>query len=182
MRLRKANLENHGRFFRRFESVSEPEEYKNNKTGTTIELGFYNGKPLSWTKIGEFDGKSLYLCNSALGKRRFDKSSGNYLNSEIREWLLSCCNDIFTGEELQLLSKHPFLGDKLFLLSSDNVYEHWSGIENTGDFPYYTWWLRTPGYSGYGTSCVYDVEVVNDYGVEVTDLIAVRPAIILKRD
>lgn len=160
----------------RFESVSELEEYRDNKIGSTIDLGSYYGKSLSWTKVGNYLGKSLYLCDSILGKRVFDNKINDYDLSKIRKWLLLQFSSIFTEDEQEILGKHLYLGDKIFLLSKEEFNDYKGNISHISS----PWWLRSPGDNTISALYVFGAEGLNPSSSYVFDsYIGVRPAILM---
>lgn len=59
-------------------------------TGTTVTSGtvyYFKVEPIRWRILSESDGTALILCDSIIANHRYDDSSNNYMNSEIRQWL-----------------------------------------------------------------------------------------------
>ena len=59
-------------------------------TGTTVTSGtvyYFKVEPIRWRILTESNGKAFILCDSIIYNHRYDDSSNNYADSEIREWL-----------------------------------------------------------------------------------------------
>ena len=59
-------------------------------TGTTVTSGteyYFKVEPIRWRILSESDGTALIFCDSIISNHRYDDSSNNYMNSEIRQWL-----------------------------------------------------------------------------------------------
>lgn len=59
-------------------------------TGTTVTSGtvyYFKVEPIRWRILSESDGTAFILCDSIIANHRYDISSNNYMNSEIRQWL-----------------------------------------------------------------------------------------------
>ena len=58
--------------------------------GATVEKGetyYFKVEPIKWKILSENNGKAILMCDSIIANHRFDDSSNNYENSEIRKWL-----------------------------------------------------------------------------------------------
>lgn len=53
-------------------------------SGTTY---YFKVEPIRWRILTEEDGKALLFCDSIIEYRRYDDSSNNWAESEIRQWL-----------------------------------------------------------------------------------------------
>ena len=97
-------------------------------TGENVIRGetyYFKVEPIRWRILEENDGEVLILCDSIIANKRFDHSTSNYAESEIRAWL----NKGFYNEAFNDLQKELILtttvdnrecedtNDKLFLLS-----------------------------------------------------------------
>ena len=59
-------------------------------TGATVSDGvtyYFKVEPIRWRILSEDGETALILCDSIIANRRYDDSSNNYKNSEIRQWL-----------------------------------------------------------------------------------------------
>ena len=143
-----------------------------------MELGSIK---LTWRKLRELNGATLYLCNSIVERMRFE-SRRNFLgsgdeswkHSNIREWLNNEFLDkYFTAEEKNRLVKHNETEDYVFLLSM----EEYGGGGNVIDMKE-TWWLRPSGDSA-APPCVDTLGyAVRHYAGYFTH--GIRPAIIVR--
>jgi hypothetical protein len=97
-------------------------------TGETVIRGetyYFKVEPIRWRILEENDGEVLILCDSIIANMRFDHSTNNYAESEIRAWL----NEEFYNEAFNDLQKELIFtttvdnsecedtNDKVFLLS-----------------------------------------------------------------
>lgn len=110
-----------------------------------MELGSIK---LTWTRLRELNGATLYLCNSIVERMQFETKLGGlasgdeaWKQSNIREWL----NDEFYFKNLDAyekgkLVKHNDTGDKVFLLSMEE-YGNGGDVITMKE----TWWLRPSG-------------------------------------
>lgn len=132
-----------------------------------ITLGSWNGNPIEWIVLKEDDFSALVVSKNVLFTRRFDPSSNDWNNSEIRAYLNGdFFRQAFTDEDRKSVVNASVDGRKtdIFLLSKSEAKSYMSGDElNTGSW----WWFRSPSYNGdvsisgfFGFSSVY-----NTYGV-----------------
>ena len=84
--------------------------FKNAKVGDYIKFGSYpqtsNGQvqPIEWQVLSKENNKMLVISKYGLDARRFDSSSNNWENSEIRQWLNSeFYNKAFNDNEKKLI-------------------------------------------------------------------------------
>jgi len=128
----------------------------------------------SWTKIGELNGYSLYLCDDIVKEMYFTDLSSEtdeWKNSGIRKWLNSDFYRTLTPEERSSIISYN--GDRLFLLSEDEYKKFEGNIPRVDGW----WWLRSPGTDSYSTASVYRHEVKDS--TSDLDEIGVRPAVLL---
>ena len=136
---------------------------------TSIKFGKYpqtaNGdiQPIEWLVLAKEENKMLVISKYALDCKRFDGSSNNWKNSEIRQWANNdFYNKAFDDKEKKYIN--PFDGDNVFLLSKDEAEKYFVNDEarrckateyavKNGAYvdakgcSY--WWLRSPSYPNY---------------------------------
>ena len=61
--------------------------FSTSATVTSDTVYYFKVEPIKWRILSESDGTALILCESIIANKRYDDSSNNYENSEIREWL-----------------------------------------------------------------------------------------------
>lgn len=124
-----------------------------------ITLGTWNGNPIEWIVLKEDDFSALVVSKNVLFTRRFDPSSNDWNNSEIRAYLNGdFFRQAFTDEDRKSVVNTFVEGRKtdVFLLSKGEAESYMSGAElNTGSW----WWLRSP--YPYHNDCSY---IVNSDG------------------
>jgi len=162
--------------------------------GGIIEFGGYD-----WRVLEIKDGKALILSDLVLESRAYHGISENisWESSGIRSYLNSEFYNSFNGSdrarivETEVVNKsNPVSGtlggndtvDKIFLLSMDEVNEHFS--DNNSRVAYNRqgqaslWWLRSPGYGNSLAAIVLSDGIIDFYGLSVTyDNGGVRPAL-----
>lgn len=109
-----------------------------------ITLGTWNGNPIEWIVLKEDDFSALVVSKNVLFTRRFDPSSNDWNNSEIRAYLNGdFFRQAFTDEDRKSVVNASVDGRKtdVFLLSKDEVASYMSGAELTASS---WWWLRSP--------------------------------------
>jgi hypothetical protein len=128
----------------------------------------------TWTRVGELNGHSLYLCYGTVRNMAFNDSSesNKWSDSSIRRWLNSnFYNTLLPEEKSQIV---PFNGDRLFLLSK----EEYKKFEMNIPIIDKSWWLRSPG--SVPNSAYY---INYDGNVRLFDVdsgrVSVRPAVLL---
>lgn len=141
------------------------------KTGRRIvKLGKWNNQPLEWEVLQEDDFKELVVCRTAIATRRFDGTSNDWKNSELRKFLQEeFYEKAFSTEEKQKIvnTKLSDVGnskDNVFVLSLKEVesllksYHYY--IDNYA-------WTRTKhsrsdwGYVGCSSSSNYSLYVIS---------------------
>lgn len=139
-----------------------------------ITLGSWNGNPIEWIVLKEDDFSALVVSKNVLFTRRFDPSSNDWNNSEIRAYLNGdFFRQAFTDEDRKSVV-NAFVESRktdVFLLSKSEAKSYMSGDElNTGSW----WWFRSPSYSG-------DVSISGFFGFSsVYNTYGVRPAMYVK--
>jgi hypothetical protein len=190
------NMEN-----KKQENKRQHMEYINNlKAGDIIEFGSYpfetdgTEKPIEWRILEKNeDGTALLISKYGLDAMRFDSSSNNWEQSEIRMWLNNeFYNATFKDEEKNAIIKNRETGSKVFLLSEDEANKYFKNNEDRIAYPTpyakkrcaYTlggscwWWLCSPGTYQKGAANVDDDGYVSSFGSGVgDDLLAVRVAL-----
>lgn len=76
-------------------------------TNATVSSGtvyYFKVEPIKWRILSEENGTALILCESIIANKRYDDSSNNYMNSEIRAWLNGeFYNKAFTALQQELI-------------------------------------------------------------------------------
>ena len=102
-------------------------------TGTTITSGtvyYFKVEPIRWRILTEENGKAFILCDSRIANHRYDNSSNNYANSEIRAWL----NDTFYNTAFSTLQQELILTTRVNNSVASTGYDsNEYACENTND-------------------------------------------------
>ncbi len=61
--------------------------FSTSATVTSDTVYYFKVEPIKWRILEESEGIALILCESIIANKRYDDSSNNYANSEIRAWL-----------------------------------------------------------------------------------------------
>ena len=120
-------------------------------------------QPIEWQVLAKENNKMLVISRYGLETRRFDSSSDNWKNSEIRQWLNNeFYNKVFTDQEKKSvnLSNLSYFGtaDNVFLLGKEEAGKYFADDEKRKCEPteyakkngadvrngYIWWWLRSP--------------------------------------
>ena len=147
------------------ENERQNREYINSlKAGDIIEFGSYpfesdgTKKPIEWRILERYsDDTALLISKYCLDAMRFDSSSNNWEQSEIRQWLNNkFYNATFKDEEKNAIIKNREAGCKVFLLSEEEAGQYFKNDNDRKAYPTpYAegrggsscwWWLRSPGY------------------------------------
>ena len=140
------------------------------ETSKNVKFGNYpqtaNGdiQPIDWQVLAIEDNKMLLLSKYGLEAKRFDVSSNNWKNSEIRQWLNGdFYNKAFSEQERKNINPSNLSDagttDNVFLLSKEEVERYFAKnklrkcnateyAKATGDYVssdngYSYWWLRS---------------------------------------
>ncbi len=174
---------------------------KNAKVGDYIKFGNYpqsaigTFQPIEWLVLARENNQVLVISRYGLDARRFDSSSNNWKNSEIRQWLNSeFYNKAFNEKDKRYIN--PFNDDNVFLLAKEEVEIYFANnnaircnsndyAKNNGayvaDNGYSWWWLRSPRpYSNSVYRVGYGGDIQN-IGVEGSRNV-VRPALWINLD
>ena len=149
--------------------------FKNANVGDYIKFGNYpqtaNGdiQPIEWQVLEKENNKMLVVSKYGFESRRFDSSSNEWKNSEIRQWANNeFYNKAFNENEKKYIKS--FDGDNVFFLSEEEVEKYFANDElrkckateyaikqgaDVADNGYSYWWLRSliPN-SSYSVYCV----------------------------
>ena len=145
-----------------------------------ITLGTWDGNPIEWIVLKEDDFSALVVSKNVLFTRRFDPSSNDWNNSEIRAYLNGdFFRQAFTDEDRKSVVNAFVDGRKtdVFLLSKGEAASYMSEAElNTGSWwclrsPYPSYCHRLDGVTSGGSFSWYDN---NDTG-------GVRPTLYVKK-
>lgn len=112
-----------------------------------ITLGTWNGNPIEWIVLKEDDFSALVVSKNVLFTRKFDPSSNDWNNSEIRAYLNGdFFRQAFTDEDRKSVVNTFVEGRKtdVFLLSKGEAESYMSVAELIASS---RWWLRSI-YSG----------------------------------
>ncbi len=176
--------------------------FTNANVGDCVKMGSYPQNkhgyfdPIEWQVLAKENNKMLVISRFGLDCKRFDSSSNNWKNSEIRKWLNNdFYNKAFSEKERKNINS--FDGDNVFLLSYDEakIYfvdadsrrckateyavKNGTYVDNNG---YSWWWLRSlnPNDSD-RVYYVYDDGSINDFYVYNTKFV-LRPALWINLD
>ena len=154
-------------------SQSSSNPFKSAKIGDYVKFGSYpqtsNGdiQPIEWQVLSIENCKMLVISRYGLDVKRFDGSSNEWKNSEIRNWLNGdFYNKAFTDQEKKSinLSNLSDVGtsDNVFLLSKEEAEKYFANDDSrrckATDYAvkngawvasingYSWWWLRSPNY------------------------------------
>ena len=187
--------------------VHQSVSFKNAKVGDYVKFGNYpqivdgGSLPIEWQVLARENNKMLVISKYGLEARRFDSSSNNWEDSEIRQWLNGeFYNRAFTEQEKKLIKGSSFFEnlfggvvDKVFLLSKEEAEKYFANddarrckatdyAKNNGAYDvvgngYSWWWLRSPIPSN--RHHVYGVDIDGLIGCDrVHDVVVVvRPAL-----
>ena len=170
-------------------STNANNPFKTAKVGDYVKFGNYpqtssgGVKPIEWQVLSIENNRMLVISRYGLYAKRFDGSSNNWANSEIRKWLNGdFYNKAFTDQEKKSinLSNLSDVGttDNVFLLSYDEANKYFANNNarmcKATDYAKYNggsvysngcswWWLRSP--SGTDVYIVDDVGYISCYGV-----------------
>ena len=141
--------------------------FKNAKVGDYIQMGSYpqniiydqpiKWQVIEWRVLAKENNKMLVVSKYGLESRRFDSSSNEWKNSEIRQWANNeFYNKAFNENDKKYIKS--FDGDNLFLLSEEEAEKYFANDESrkckateyaikqgadVADNGYSYWWLRS---------------------------------------
>ena len=150
--------------------------FKNAKVGDYIKFGNYpqtssgQNQPIEWQVLSKENNKMLVISRYGLDVKRFDSSSNNWANSEIRKWLNGdFYNKAFNENEKKYIKSSNLsdvgTSDNVFFLSTEEAEKYfvndesrkckateyavkngaWVADSSYGDNAGYSvWWLRSP--------------------------------------
>lgn len=177
------------------ENERKHKEYINSlKAGDIIEFGSYpfeadgTEKPIEWIILERYsDDTALLISKYCLAARRFDSTSNDWEQSEIRQWLNNeFYNATFKDEDKNAIIKNREAGCKVFLLSVEEANKYFKNNEDRIAYPtpcaivrgaYINdnyggscwWWLRSPGTFQNYAAYVDDDGYVDSGGLDVDD-------------
>jgi hypothetical protein len=140
------------------------------KIGSTITFGKYN-----WRVLDSQNNKALIITENIIAQRRFDLSSNNWENSELKKQYL----DSEFYNEFSYECKKQINGG-IFLLSAEEARKYFKyDSDRVAKFKDKTcwWWLRTPAYRNDAISISESGSVHNKGLVVYSILVGVRPAL-----
>ena len=180
--------------------------FTNAKVGEFVKFGSYPQNAnadiasIEWQVLVKENNKMLVISRYGLEARRFNGSSNNWKNSEIRKWFNdgfgSFYNKAFSEQEKKYINSSCLsdvgTSDKVFLLSKEEAEKYFANdnerkCKSTGygrahgayvaDYGYGIWWLRSP--DPYNSLLVYDVVIGGALNVRHVgyDNTLVRPAL-----
>ena len=110
------------------------ESIKNANIGEYVKFGSYpqtvNGdiQPIEWQVLAKENDKLLLFSKYGLDCKRFDSSSNNWKNSEIRQWLNGeFYNKAFNEKDKKYIKS--FDDDNIFLLSYEDAQKYFANYE-----------------------------------------------------
>lgn len=177
------------------ENERQHREYINSlKADATIEFGSYpfeadgTERPIEWRILERYsDDTALLISKYCLAARRFDSTSNDWEQSEIRQWLNNeFYNATFKDEDKNAIIKNREAGCKVFLLSVEEANKYFKNNEDRIAYPtpcaivrgaYINdnyggscwWWLRSPGTFQNYAAYVDDDGYVDSGGLDVDD-------------
>ena len=101
----------------------------------TVEFGTYNGKPIKWEVIQEYeDGSEALVTKQCVTERIFDDENNMWETSDLRQWLNSDFITEFTMDELaRIVPQHNEVmltyNDRGLAVSGDHTH-FWSATRN----------------------------------------------------
>ena len=185
--------------------VQQSVSFKNAKVGDYVKFGNYpqtadgGSLPIEWQVLARENNKMLVISKYGLEARRFDSSSNNWEDSEIRQWLNGeFYNRAFTEQEKKLIKGSSFFEnlfgggvDKVFLLSKEESEKYFANndarrckatdyAKNNGAYVFFNgciWWLRSPNsnFSNF-VYCVFSAGFILCLDFYVAGVVA-RPAL-----
>ena len=91
---------------------------------------YFKVEPIRWRILTTNDGKAFILCDSIIANQRYDSSSNNYKNSDVRAWL----NETFYETAFTDLQKQIILTTEVDNGTSNSGGGFFPGMsENTND-------------------------------------------------
>ncbi len=163
-------------------SINANNPFKKAKVGDYVKFGNYpqtadaQEQPIEWQVLSIENNKMLFISRYGLDAKRFDPSSNNWANSEIRKWLNGdFYNKAFTDQEKKSIKSSNLSDvgttDNVFLLSKEEAEKYFADDEarkcktteyvwkrNGWSGGYVWWWLRSPNDNG-----VYDVDIFGNF-------------------
>ena len=186
-------------------STNANNPFKKAKVGDYVKFGNYPQTssggvlPIEWQVLSIENNKMLVISRYGLDAKRFDGSSNNWANSEIRKWLNGeFYNKAFTDQEKKSIKSSNLSDvgttDNVFVLSKEEAEKYFANnnerlckatdyAKNNGAYVWDQngcswWWLRSPR----PLSCndvlyVHDVGFFGDYDYFDNGNFLVRPAL-----
>lgn len=145
-----------------------------------ITLGTWNGNPIEWIVLKEDDFSALVVSKNVLFTKRFDPSSNDWNNREIRAYLNGdFFRQAFTDEDRKSVVNTFVDGRKtdVFLLSKGEAASYMSEAELNTCF---WWWLRSPSPNYDNLSWIVNSSGSFDYSYVYNDVGGVHPAVYVK--
>lgn len=136
----------------------------------------FGKKVITWSKIGDLNGKNLYLCDTILGYSKFGEKQ-EYAISIVRDMCRDLYTECFSEEERKGMIPHPEIQDSVFLLSDVEYIKYSDAIQPVKS----RWWLRSPSCLAADFASYVDNPDGLYYARVSTRTFGLRPAIILKR-
>lgn len=146
-------------------------KFSNNTTVVDGTTYYFKVEPIKWRILKEDNGVAFLLCDSIIANHRFDDSSNNYKESEIRAWLNETFYSTAFTDLQQAIIKTTLVDNSA---SSTGESENQYACENTNDKVFLLSYSEVTS-SAYGfTSDVDRIKQTSDYvranyGYMVTD-------------
>ena len=103
------------------------EEIKNVEFGSYPQTANGDIQAIEWQILAKEENKMLVISKYAIEAKRFDVSSNDWKNSEIRQWLNGdFYNNAFSEQEKKNINS--FNGDNVFLLSMEEASKYFANI------------------------------------------------------
>ena len=113
--------------------TANPESNQKFTTGATITRGtiyYFKVEPIKWRILEKADGKATLLCEMIIDAHRFDDSSNNYKESEIRAWLIGEFYETAFNDLEQQMINTVLVKNDARSTNPDNNASEWNGGAN----------------------------------------------------
>ena len=144
-----------------------------------VYLGTYNETPIAWQIFNLSEHEALLITKDSIEEMAYNTEykSISWEDSTLRKWLNEEFINSFDEKEKSRLLTYASQGDKVFLLSDEDV-KVYKKIDKSSK----SWWLRSNGEDKSKAMYVEANGTINTSGDIVTKLHGIRPAIWLSLD
>jgi len=138
---------------------------------------------IEWRVLDKQENKILLIAKRIIGNRFYDMASNDWKNCDLRRFLNEDLFPKLCVNDQNKIIEH-YTGDKIFLLSQEEVNEYFVSDRDTRAFDSNGtatfWWLRSPGSASNRASKVNEVGLFNLHGYDISNTGGVRPALWIK--